>query len=414
MIKSDLVRRCTSTFRVAFPNPVWSMISPFAAGVLVLVLSAFGLTGANVERDSLYYLLSAQAQTLATVFVLALTLTLVSAQIASRYSQIMLYRILGGWVLWYAIPYGIGILLPLLLLNGSFFRWSVSLSLVLTMYCIFSLIPFTIAVRGLLSISDAMSEKTRRILAAGSFDDAREPLNDLGNIIVGALNLKDYESFQTGVSEQVKSALTSDSRFSLSQHICRQIRGVTLRYLDDRFASDILFRAILAIALQRDNGADALARGRMLSDLADTCRLIDISVLRDHEDKVRLIKEYAHAAIDENDVGAVRTCQMLLYVISGRTISELPTDSRIAHSSMRYLGDVTRSSMNSSLSDSRIVVMSAIARYEDLGLKAATARNTEAKDVAKNELRHIIANTSTDDQRMRDAAEHSLGIIDES
>ena len=48
------------------------------------------------KKESLYYLLSAQAETLGTLFVLAFTFTLVAAQSRLVYSHIMLGRVIGA------------------------------------------------------------------------------------------------------------------------------------------------------------------------------------------------------------------------------------------------------------------------------------------------------------------------------
>ena len=81
-----------------------------------------------VDDGALQAVLTAIPATLGTLFVLAFTFTLVTAQIASNYSHILFRRVLGPWVLWYAVPFGIGILLPLYLLNGHFYLWAVEVS----------------------------------------------------------------------------------------------------------------------------------------------------------------------------------------------------------------------------------------------------------------------------------------------
>ena len=197
---SRFVEECKSAFAVAYPKGFWLVLNLIGTATAFPILLFFGFTVMPEKKDPLYYLLSAQAQTLATVFVLAFTFTLVAAQITSRYSQRLIDRVLGPWALWYAVPYGLGILLPFFLLQGWFYLWSVTVSVLIMVYCIISLIPFALAVRGLLSISGALAEKKKRIMAAKSDADVQVSLSELVNIVVGALNQKDYESFELGPS----------------------------------------------------------------------------------------------------------------------------------------------------------------------------------------------------------------------
>ena len=146
------------SFCFAFPNVHWLTICLATTAILSLVMLWSGFRIMPEKKESLYYLLSAQAETLGTLFVLAFTFTLVAAQITSRYSHIMLGRVIGPWALWYAGPFGVSIILPLYLLRGEFYLWSAQASLLLASYCVLSLLPFVVAVRRLLSISEAMSD----------------------------------------------------------------------------------------------------------------------------------------------------------------------------------------------------------------------------------------------------------------
>ena len=412
MIHSRFVRPFVNTFAVAFPSPIWLLLSLLTTGALIPVLFTLGFSEIPDRRDPLHYLLSAQAQTLATVFVLAFTFTFVSAQIASRYSQLLLNRIVGPWALWYAIPYGIGILLPLFLLNGWFFLWAARVSLLLMVYCIVSLISFAVAVRGLLLLSEAISEHRDRILAANtSCAEVRVSLRDLVNIIVGALNLKDYESFESGILQLEYIAKYADDRCALVQDVNSQLRRIVLRYLDDRFASDVIFRAMFSVALQGRNVSDSRGREEMLDHLADVCRLIDISVLRDHEDWIRLIKEFASDSIESQDQVTVSKSLMLFHIIAERAISEMTVESQFADAPILALGDVALMAMTSSLPDPSTLVMSVILRLEILGAKAETSKRTVVREAAERELHRIISSSTNRDERIVHAAEASLGVL---
>ena len=193
------------SFRLAFPNIVWFYACIIAIAILHLLLLLSGFRHTPGMRDSLYYLLSAQAETLGSLFVLAFTFTLVAAQITSRYTHIMVHRVIGSWALWYAVPFVVGILLPLFLLQGYFYLWSTEVSLLVASYCVLSLLPFAVAVRRLLSISATISDMKQELSTTDEPETANV-IRRLGNIAIGALNVKDYETFELGVRELMEGA----------------------------------------------------------------------------------------------------------------------------------------------------------------------------------------------------------------
>ena len=189
------------SFKTAYPNALWAWSSLLATLTLAPIVICFGFQRVPEKPDPLYFLLGAQAETLGTIFVLAFTFSVVVAQVATRYHRVLFDRILGGWAMWYAVPFGIGIILPLFLLHGPFFLWSTRISLLIGAYCIFSLIPFTAAVRKLLTISAALDEKHHEVLAATSQVETERSINDLSGITVGALFVNDFNAFEIGVEK---------------------------------------------------------------------------------------------------------------------------------------------------------------------------------------------------------------------
>ena len=151
--------------------------------------------------------------------------------------------------MWYALPFGIRINLPLFLLHGYFFLWSTQISLLIAVYCIFSLIPFTVAIRKLLSISEALNEKHDEVLAATTQAEMGRLTKELSDIAVGALYVNDYNAFETGIEKLVDLA----SRRPHTQHLARlvstEILGLLRRNAGNQFASDILLAAIAKIGL---------------------------------------------------------------------------------------------------------------------------------------------------------------------
>ena len=189
-----------------------------------------------------------------------------------------------------------------------------------------------------------------------------------------------------------------------------------MRYHDDRYASKILLEAVFEVALHRKNGTIPRGREEVLDQLTDTYRFIHVSTIRDHHDKIDAVKEYATVAVSEFQRVVVRKCQILLYVIGERAISDLSIDHQYADAVIAALGDIAQLVMSSSLpsTDHDALVRLAIMRIEYLGTKAANLDRPEVNDKAKNELRRIIANPSENGQRLRNVAEASLSILNAS
>ena len=414
---SGIVQECKNSFCVAYPRTVWFLLALLGVAASFPIVFFFGFAAKSVGNvTSLYYLLSAQAQTLATVFVLAFTFTLVAAQIASRYSQKLYDRILGLWALWYAIPYAIGILLPLLLLNGNFYLWAARASLFIMVYCIVSLLPFAVAVRGLLSPSGAMSEKKQRILTRESDADIRQSIDELSDILVGALNLKDYESFRFGVGQLVEAANTHGVPGTLPPNVSSELQSIIVRYLDDRHASNVLLKAMHCVAFRQGMDATSQSNDSMLDQLAEVYRLIDISLIRAHDDEIDLIRAHAVAAIEGFRRTTASKCQTILHTIVDRAILEKNVDSQCASPALTALGDLAQNTMSSSMPwvDGEILVKSAIMRFETLGTMAVTAGKPEIRELARHQLRRIIANDSDNGRRIRNIAAASLQMLNES
>jgi hypothetical protein len=157
------------------------------------------------DRTPLYYLLSAQAQVLSAIVALVFTTTVVVAQLASRYSQRILHQVLGSWALWYLVPYLIGMIHPLLLLNRDFSLREAQISLLICGFCLVFLIPYYITLRGHLALDTVIRNMVPERLRKGrqDFRAGRRPKHDIFNSIynlesyaMGAYGNYDQETFE--------------------------------------------------------------------------------------------------------------------------------------------------------------------------------------------------------------------------
>lgn len=366
-----------------------------------------------MEPDPLYFLLGAQAETLGTIFVLAFTFCVVVAQVATRYHRVLFDRILGGWAMWYAVPFGIGIILPLFLLHGPVFLWSTRISLLIGAYCIFSLIPFTVAVRKLLSISAALDEKHQEVLAATSHVETEHSINDLSGITVGALFVNDFNAFETGVEKFVDLANRRDNAQHLASMVSNEVLELIRRNAGNRFASEILMDAMVKIGLGHAPEGEAGTSVQILERLAEAFVVTDITTLRSHTQTIRSIGEHAGAAIADHRTNVVIQCQNILYTISERSITELPASTETGREAVAVMGAIIHYALASTLApeEQDRLVNHAIAQIEEVGTKANLVGQTRVAGTAQVQLLRAMRNNSENGQRIRGRLEASLAVM---
>ena len=402
-----------SSFLVAYPVPLWFYLVVLAIVVASPIVVLVGFRDMPNPRDPLYYLLGAQAETLGTIFVLAFTFSVVAAQVASRYSRILFRRILGGWALWYALPFAGGIIVPLFLLHGTFFLWSTQISLLIATYCLVSLLPFTLALRRLLSITESITDIKKEITTARSIHDAERLIGELSKIAVGAMHLNDYEVFVAGVQEL--SSVSNDhlSNCVLQPKVGNEILRMLRRNAEDQFASEVLLEAMRRIVLQRVQNNNTETLVQMMDQLVAAYKVVNVGNLRVHSDEVRSIEKFAREAIVGGHVDVVRRCQAILYTIGERSIGEISGSSDTPREAIEVIGEIILLEVASNLAPSQqeSLINQAIVQIEALGTKAMGVGKRAISGWAGAQLRRLIRDSSPSGQRMRSRAEASLFIL---
>ena len=416
MAQRKMVRGFARSYRIAYPHPLWLGLNLLLVGLLAPVLWFFGFPGnPPTQSDPLYFLLGSLPATLGTVFVLAFTFTFVAAQIASNYSRILFNRILDIWALWYAVPFAVGILLPLYLLNGHFYLWAVQVSLLVGTFCVVSLLSFAAAVRGLLSISEAIAEKNRRLLAATSDNEAQILITDLGNISIGALALRDFETFELGIQQLAASAKTSEIP-TVQLQIAEELRRMILRNVDERFASEVLLDAMIEIGLEGMVNVTPLTKAKVLDLVVDAYRSVNINALWDQSGEIKVIGRLAKSGVTECQPAIVQKYLTSLYIVGERAISEFSVESESARSAIAALGDILETVINSSLAatDYDQLVRSVVMRIEYLGTKARQFNKGDLKDSAQVQLQRVSDRNLSSSEATRRHVEASMARLRES
>ena len=413
MNSSIWYRKIVKSFHTAYPKRWWFALAPVAAIGAAPIVVVFGFGAVTGNREPLYYLLGAQAETLGTIFVLAFTLSMVAAQVATRYNRILFDRVLDWWALWYAVPFSIGIILPLFLLHGYFFLWATQISLLTAVYCVTSLVPFTGAVKKLLSISEVLNEKHAEIISTKREEDAKALIGELSSITIGAVHVNDYAAFEHGIEKLVMLAGDRSGNRSVTLPVGDELLTMLRRHAGNEFASGRLLEAMIDIALKKSSHHNKGVTESSLDQLVEAYKLADVTAMRTQSQVIKNIGQFARTGIDYQQVLVVGKCEVILYTIGERSVSELTAASDTGREAIQMLGEIMQWTLASSLAsaDQDMLVNRALVQIEALGTKAIADNKPDMTGSAQVQIRRVVHNNSINGRRVRSRAEASLAIL---
>ena len=159
---------------------------------IIMTLAVFSIlypVYPNECPENARYILSAISQGLAAILALVFTITLVVAQMTRRYTAMdkIIFRC---ETIGLMIIFGIGIIVPLLVLEFGFWRRGVILSIVIASFCVFSLIPFLKGVNDVLKYDIGIVNLNEEIMEAidlGYEPKAKNKIMQLNEIGRGAV-----------------------------------------------------------------------------------------------------------------------------------------------------------------------------------------------------------------------------------
>lgn len=377
------------SFNDAFPRRVWLIPLVLYVCIATPILYLTGYTSEDIGWISYRYILSAQAQTLGTILALVSSFTLVAGQLVTRYGHLLLRRILAPWVFWYVVPFLIGIIAPLFLLNTYFELWAARLTLLLGGMCIILLIPFFIAVLRQLSMASLIDDLRTIICDSSSERDAKHALKSLSAVLLGALKLRDYETFNLGMDciEQASQTELSGERVWM---IAVELGLLVPRSSDDQIAVVALSSMINKVSLHVYEGEDADVRRKLIGNLADTYGHLTSEVISNSIGEIKVIQKLAVEETTHPDNGITRECQRLLYKMGRVTVAELGRDNELPILVISALGEIAQECINKPVSDGRKnMIAASIRRTEDLGILANNNKLTEVVGIIVEQLQRI-------------------------
>lgn len=167
--------------------------------ILSITWSKFSILSISVDPNT-PFLLSAIAQSLAAVLALVFTATLIVAQLSSRYSHRVLTYFFDAYTISYILLFVIAVVLPILLLTNMYLV-AIKASLILGTVCLVLLVPYFYRFRIMLTPEYLLTCTTNRALSRLRSNTAVEPqdLATLDNIVMSAYDMRDYETFGKGI-----------------------------------------------------------------------------------------------------------------------------------------------------------------------------------------------------------------------
>ena len=200
----------------------------------------------STDQYNARYILSAISQGLAAILALVFTITLVVAQMTRRYTAMdkIIFR---RGTIFLMIAFGIGIVIPLLVLKFGFWGYGVNLSIAIAAFCVFSLIPFLKGVNGVFKYEFGVNALYKEIMVAIESENKE-------SVDVGELT----EIGECAVTEAPENAVVTIIRF-LSQigkkcaekglgdetyWVIYKLRDIGVKSVEMRFNEASLFTAI--------------------------------------------------------------------------------------------------------------------------------------------------------------------------
>jgi len=408
---SDLIVCFRDSFSNAFPRRVWLIPLVLYVCIATPILYFTGYTSEDIGWISYRYILSAQAQTLGTILAVVSSFTLVAAQLVTRYGHLLLRRILAPWVFWYVVPFLIGIVTPLFLLNSYFELWAARLTLLLGGMCIILLIPFFIAVRRQLSMASLIDDLRITICDSSSERDAKHALKSLSTVLLGALKLGDYETFNLGMEciEQASQTELSGERVLM---IAVEIGLMVPRSSDDQIVMVALSNMINKVSLHVYGGEDADVRRKLIGNLADIYGHLKSEVISNSIGEVKVIQKLGVEETTHPNNGITRECQRLLYSVGRATMAEFAVHNELPIFAVSALGEIAQACIAKPVSDGRKdIVAVSIREIESLGRLASNNKLTALVDIIVEQLHSIEEKLVVYDGALSRAAKGAGGSV---
>ena len=198
----------------------------------------------DTEQDNARYILSAISQGLAAILALVFTITLVVAQMTRRYTAMdkIIFR---PETIFLMIVFGIGVVTPLLVLKFGLWRPGITLSIAITFFCVFSLIPFLKGVNDVLKYDIGivnLNEETMEAIKSENEAKTVQGMMDLESICKDAIKESREETtseiiyFLSKIGEKTIETKFEHATFS----VIKRLKNIGIDAIEKGFKDDTL------------------------------------------------------------------------------------------------------------------------------------------------------------------------------
>ena len=178
----------------------WWFLPIIASIVVFCILSRLS----SIDHENARYILSAISQGLAAILALVFTITLVVAQMTRRYTAMDKIIFRPGTII-LMLVFGIGIIVPLLALTFDWFFIGVIASIIIAVFCVFSLLPFLTDVNRVLKYEIGVGNLYEEIMEVIAVKDITRALNRADEL--SEIGKSAVKGFHERLSEIGKSAV---------------------------------------------------------------------------------------------------------------------------------------------------------------------------------------------------------------
>ena len=252
-------RKARSRLRLGILDKALLVVVPIGLAIWgIWVCPRLSILPQITINDYTPYLLSAIAQSLAAVLALVFTISLIAAQLSSRYSQ----RVLAGFfdvpTIAYMLLFIIAVILPFWLLAEPSIN-GVKGSLILAAVCLVILVPYFLGFRKRVIpervLLDLKNHASEQLLADPNTEPASVAMMD--DITTQALASRDYGTFGKGIqafgellyqAEKLYSQAKTGFKFEDVSRISNRLDSIAINTMEDVRAREYLIATLWKIA----------------------------------------------------------------------------------------------------------------------------------------------------------------------
>ncbi|MBI2872072.1 MAG: hypothetical protein HYY00_02650 [Chloroflexi bacterium] len=334
-----------------------ALLGQTAAAVSIWWWPGFDPPPISETKPHTLYFLAATAQSLAAILALVFTISLVVAQLSSRYSHRMLAEFFDPLTIGYFLVFVAAALMPLWLLGQEQpLLWATRVSLTIAAAVLLLLVPYFLRFRERLDPASVIKRLQGKAIKRLKVDREKEPeeVAAIDNFCMSAFALRDYDTFNMGVRTLGTIALeaSQDMRDTVGKGVFYRLMYIGLATIDDPIAP------VRVIVVLRDTGLQAVAHGQEAAEGWGTFPIANIGARAAEkgleapaEQAVTSLIEVGREAVEHGLSVAVRVVAGLCNIAKAVIHQDARAMDRVAEGAVETLGILTAKAIEKGMKD---------------------------------------------------------------